>query len=55
MATKLDKELKREVDVNGQTYVVTISPEGLKMTMKRGRTALVDKTWPQVLDVPAPK
>lgn len=53
MATKLEKELKREVDINGTTYVVTIAPTGLKVTMKRGRTPLVDKTWPQVLDVPA--
>jgi hypothetical protein len=37
MATKLEKELKRELDVNGEPYIVTISPEGLKLTRKGRR------------------
>jgi hypothetical protein len=37
MATKLEKELKRELDVNGEPYIVTISPEGLKLTRKGSR------------------
>jgi hypothetical protein len=35
--TKLEKTLKRELDIDGQTYVLTISPEGLKLTAKGKR------------------
>jgi hypothetical protein len=37
MATKLEKPLKRELDVNGEAYIVTISPEGLKLVPKGKR------------------
>ena len=37
MATKLDKQLKREIDVNGEPYMLTISPEGLKIVPKGKR------------------
>ena len=37
MATKLDKQLKREIDVDGKAYMLTISPEGLKLTEKGKR------------------
>ncbi len=37
MATKLDKPLKRELDVNGEAYMLTISPEGLKLVPKGKR------------------
>jgi len=37
MATKLDKPLKREVDVEGTAYMLTISPEGLKLVLKGKR------------------
>jgi len=30
MATKLNKQLKREIDVDGKPFMVTLSPEGLK-------------------------
>lgn len=45
MATKLDKELKREVDIDGVTHTIVISPDRLKITPKRGRKAIVDTTW----------
>jgi hypothetical protein len=35
--TKLDKPLKRELALGEETYVVTISPEGLKLTLKGHR------------------
>jgi hypothetical protein len=35
--TKLEKPLKREVAINGHAYVVTIDPEGLKLTLKGHR------------------
>ena len=34
MATKLEKVLKREIDIDGKAYMVAISPEGLKVTQK---------------------
>jgi hypothetical protein len=37
MATKLDKQLKREIDVEGKAYMLTLSPEGLKVTEKGKR------------------
>jgi len=37
MATKLDKILKRELDVNGEPYILTLSPEGLKLVPKGKR------------------
>jgi len=44
MATKLEKELKRELEVNGEPYIVTISPEGLKLTRK-GRRKGQELAW----------
>jgi len=37
MATKLDKALKRELDINGEAYMLTIQPEGLKLVPKGKR------------------
>ena len=34
MATKLEKTLKREIDIDGAAYMVAISPEGVKLTQK---------------------
>jgi len=40
MATKLDKSLKREVQIDGKPYMLTISPEGLKLVPKGKRNGL---------------
>ena len=37
MVTKLDKLLKREIDIDGKPYMVTLSPEGVKLTEKGKR------------------
>jgi len=37
MATKLDKHLKREIDIEGQPYMLTIHPQGLKLVPKGKR------------------
>ncbi|MDO8501908.1 MAG: hypothetical protein Q7S20_08685 [Gemmatimonadaceae bacterium] len=34
MATKLDKVLKREIEIDGQAYIAAISPDGIKVTKK---------------------
>jgi hypothetical protein len=48
MTTKLEKELKREIDVDGKHYTVTISPNGLKIAEKGHRKGH-ELTWKQVL------
>ena len=40
MATKLAKPLKREVDIDGNPYMLTITPEGLKLVPKGKRNGL---------------
>ena len=37
MATKLDHPLKRELDIDGATYTLTVSPTGLKLVPKGKR------------------
>ncbi len=37
MATKLEKGIKRELDIDGKTYTIIMSPEGIKITPKGGR------------------
>ncbi len=44
MATKLDKVLKREIDIGGKPYMLAISPEGLKLTEK-GRRKGQEVAW----------
>jgi pyruvate/2-oxoacid:ferredoxin oxidoreductase beta subunit len=34
MATKLDKVLKREIEIDGQSYIAALSPDGIKVTKK---------------------
>jgi hypothetical protein len=40
MTTKLEKPLKREIEIARKPYVVTISGEGLKITEKGKRKGL---------------
>lgn len=49
MATKLEKTLKREIDIDGQAYMVAISPEGIKLTQKGFRKG-PELTWKQILN-----
>jgi len=37
MTTPLTKPLKRELQIQGRTFVVTLSPEGIKLTLKGKR------------------
>jgi hypothetical protein len=37
MATKLEKALKRELEIDGEPYMLTIAPDGLKLTQKGKR------------------
>ena len=42
--TKLDKPLKRELTVKRDAYVVTIDPDGFKLT-KKGRRKGIEIAW----------
>jgi len=44
MATKLEKPLKREIEISGKPYVLTIAPEGLKLVPK-GKRKGQELTW----------
>jgi hypothetical protein len=44
MATKLEKPLRREVNIEGEAYMVTLSPEGLKLVPK-GKRKGVELAW----------
>lgn len=48
MATKLDKTLKREIDIDGKPYMLTIDPEGLKLTEK-GRQKGQTLRWKDII------
>ena len=48
MATKLDRTLKRELELNGELYTVTISPEGVSIAPK-GRRKGHSITWQTLL------
>ncbi len=37
MATKLDKAIKRELELDGKLYTVTIAPDGVKVVEKGKR------------------
>jgi hypothetical protein len=37
MTTKLDKSIKRELELDGVTYTIVIAPDGLKVTEKGKR------------------
>jgi hypothetical protein len=48
MATKLDKPLKRELLIEGRPYMLTISPQGLKLVPK-GRRKGVEIAWKDIV------
>jgi len=48
MATKLDKFLKREIEVEGNPYMLTIGPEGLKLVPKGKRNG-VEIAWKDII------
>jgi hypothetical protein len=44
MPTLLEKTLKRELSIGGRAYILAISPEGLKLTLK-GRRKGLELQW----------
>ena len=48
MATKLDRALKRELEIDGVPYTIVVSPEGIRVTEKgkrRGR----ELSWQSII------
>lgn len=48
MATKLDKAIKREIELDGRPYTVVVSPAGVKLTPKGFRKGR-EVTWKELL------
>jgi hypothetical protein len=49
VATVLDKELKRQVTVDGVDYTVAVDPEGIRLTGKGKRRPEVELRWRDLL------
>ena len=48
MTAKLDKTIKRELEIDGKAYTIAISPEGVKVTEK-GRRNGPEVTWRTII------
>jgi hypothetical protein len=48
MVTKLDKPLKREIEIDGQAFIVTITPQLLTLVGK-GRRKGVEIHWNEMI------
>jgi hypothetical protein len=40
MSTKLDKTIRREIEIDGQAFTIAISPDGFRLTKKRFRSGV---------------
>jgi len=47
--TKLDKPLRREVQIGDKAYTLTIAPEGLKL-VEKGHRKGVDLAWTDLVN-----
>jgi len=48
MTAKLDKTIKRELELDGKTYTIAISPDGVKVTEK-GRRKGPELSWRSIV------
>jgi hypothetical protein len=48
MTAKLDKSIKRELDIDGKAYTITISPDGVKVVEKGHRNG-PDVSWRSIV------
>lgn len=48
MTAKLDKSIKRELELDGKVYTITIAPDGVKVTEK-GRRNGPEMTWRSII------
>jgi hypothetical protein len=49
MTTPLDKTLKRELNINGRAFIVALSPDGVKLTLKGKRQGL-ELRWTELVN-----
>ncbi len=49
MTAKLDKSIKRELELDGKVYTITIAPDGLKVTEK-GRRNGPEVSWRSIIN-----
>jgi hypothetical protein len=49
MTTPLDKTLKREININGRAFIVALSRDGVKLTLK-GRRHGLELRWADLVD-----
>jgi hypothetical protein len=49
VTTVLDKELKRQVTVDGVDYTVAVDPQGIRLTGKGKRRPEVELRWQELL------
>jgi hypothetical protein len=47
MATKLDKTIRREIEIDGERFTIAISPDGFRLTKKRFRSG-VALSWKSI-------
>jgi hypothetical protein len=48
MTTKLNAPFKRELAINGDTYTLTVTPEGFKLVLK-GKRKGIELTWASIV------
>lgn len=48
MTTRLDGPLRREVDIEGEAYTLTIDPDGLRLVPK-GRRKGLELRWAELV------
>ena len=48
MSVKLEKNIRREIEIDGEPFTVSIGPDGLRLTRKRARSG-VALSWRAVL------
>ena len=49
MTTKLSAPFKRELDIDGETYTLTIAPEGFKIVAK-GKRKGIELAWRSIIN-----
>lgn len=49
MTTKLEKPIRREIEIEGEPYTVTITPQGVRLTRKRFRSGKA-VSWKSILE-----
>lgn len=49
MTTKIEKPIRREIEIDGEPYTVVITPQGVRLTRKRFRSGKA-VSWKTILE-----